>query len=179
MARSDRRKEEAIKRKVAKERPFMQFSMGSPQNLRGAGPRIRTSIGVTPDHAAALRAAGQPVPPPVASNLLIDTGAFGTLLRHEIAERAGLKLINANAPVHGIGVDTTGRRYLGSIIFAVESKAAPGARHNIVVNSEISSGDLPGDPSLDGLIGRDVLGFFEFHYDGLTGKFTLRYVGPR
>ncbi len=179
MARADRRREKALKRKVAKELPFMEFAVPDANSLRAYGPRISTEVGVTEDHAAALRAAGQPVPPAVRCDLLIDTGAFGTVLRHEIAESAGLKLINAHAPVHGIGVDTTGRRYLGSIHFGVESRTVSRALHNIWVNSEIASGNLPRGVGIDGLIGRDVLQFFEFEYFGGSGKFTLRYIGRK
>ncbi len=156
----------------------MDFGTPSPVHLQAHGPVIRTAISVTQEHANALQASGASIPEQVICNLLIDTGASNSLIKHEIAERAGLKLINSDAPVHGVGVDTTGRTYLGSILFGVESKRVPGVRHNIWVSAQIFSGSLQNAPNLDGLIGRDVLQFFEFFYDGPTGKFSLRYIKP-
>lgn len=108
---------------------------------------------------------------------LIDTGADVCVVKHSIAEKAGLKLINENTPIHGVGVDTTGKTYLGRVLFGTHSKKIPGAMHTIFVDTEIISGELPGCADrIDGLIGRNVLSFFDFRYNGRTGKVTLRYL---
>ena len=145
--------------------------------LRAIGPVINTDIGVTESHARALMAAGQPIPPRVNCRFLIDTGADATVVKHEIAERAGLKLINANSPLHGVGVDTTGRTYIGRILFGLPSAISPGAIHGIFVDTQVLAATLPTD-LIDGLIGRDVLAHFDFAYDGKTGRVSLKCHRP-
>lgn len=156
----------------------MQFGAPSGNLLRAFGPVITTSIGIAENHAQALKKAGHPIPPPVICNLLIDTGAFSTLVKHEIAENAGLKLINSNVPIRGVGVDSSGRTYLGAINFSVKSRKVPEATHTIAVNAQISSGNLEFSSNIDGLIGRDVLQYFDFFYEGHTGKFSLQFFKP-
>jgi len=109
----------------------------------------------------------------------VDTGADTTIVKHEFAERAGLKLINDNVPIHGVGVDTTGRAYIGRIIFGYQSKIVASVTHTIYVETEIASGSLklPADV-IDGVIGRDVLTHFHFSYDGKTGQVRMRYHRP-
>src|SRR5882672_3313283 len=175
-----RREQKALEqrqRAIEQETPVMKFEFG-PGALLVSGPNITTDVGITPAYADALRAAGQPVPPQVRCRLLIDTGADGCLLRHDIAQKAGLKLISSNIPIGGVGVDTTGCTYMGRIYFGVASKAAPGAKHVIAVDTRIMSGNLPGADQLDGLIGRDVLRHFEMRYNGGTGLVTMRYLRP-
>lgn len=151
----------------------MPFEL-TPLQLQGGGPVILTGVGITNAHLETLSAAGQTPPEPVQCRLLIDTGASKSLVRHDIAERAGLKLISSNTPVRGIGVDTTGRTYMGSILFSCESRSVPGTRYTIAVEAMIASGNLPAE-LIDGLIGRDVLSHFEFLYNGYSGKFSLRF----
>lgn len=109
----------------------------------------------------------------------MDTGADTTIVKHEFAERAGLKLINDNVPIHGVGVDTTGRAYMGRIIFGAPSKIVPSVTHTVWVETQIASGNLnlPVDV-IDGVIGRDVLTHFQLIYDGKTGQIRMRYHRP-
>jgi hypothetical protein len=174
--RSQRRQEERVKRKLAGENPTFEFTTPTPGHLLASGPVINTDVGVAEEHAKALLAAGLPVPAPVHARFLLDTGAGRSMVRHDIAQRAGLKLINDSQPIKGIGVDTTGRVYLGSIRFGFTSKRQPGAQFGIMVNAEIASGQLP-FADIDGLIGRDVLNHFRLIYDGQAGRITLTYLG--
>jgi hypothetical protein len=80
-------------------------------------------------------------------------------------------------PIHGVGVDTSGRTYSGRINFATPSRVF-GVNHFISIDTQVSSGDLQSE-KLDGLIGRDVLQYFEFGYNGHTGKFSLKYLGNK
>ena len=170
-----RRHQERLKRKVSAETPIMEF--GEDKNvLRAIGPVIETYIGITDQHRELLEREGHAIPKPIRCKLLIDTGAGRTLVRHEIAEKAGLKLINSNNPIHGIGVDTTGKIYLGRVWFIVESRIDSRVTHNISVDTFIASGTLKEIKNIDGLIGRDVLSKFRFQYIGSTGKFTLQYL---
>ena len=142
------------------------------------GPVIVTNVTVTEEHRKALEAAGRPIPPPVRARLLIDTGADTSVIRHEIAETAGLKLINASAPLRGIGVDSTGRTYHGRIVLGVPSKRVAGAMIGVFIDAQISSANLPPD-RIDGLIGRSALRHFEMTYNGKTGKVRLKYFKPK
>jgi len=143
--------------------------------LQFNGPIITTNLGITKTHADALNAAGLPSPSLIACRFLIDTGADGCLVKHEFAERAGLKLIDSNHQIHGVGVDTTGRIYMGTIHFCATSRTIPGIHHRIAIDTQIMSGTLPSD-KIDGLIGRDVLSKFEMRYHGKTGRVTMRYL---
>ncbi len=155
----------------------MQFAYPPPA-LQGLGPIIETDIGITEAHEQYLRNQGQAIPSRIRCRLLIDTGASKTLVRHDIAERAGLKLINENHPIHGIGVDTTGKIYSGRVWFVCQSHVDARLTHNIWLDVAIAGATLPNTKTIDGLIGRDVLSHFDFVYSGKDGKFSLQYRGP-
>lgn len=175
-ARKLRAIEEKNQRKLEREVVVLAFDY-QPGALQYHGPIINTDLTITDTHREALVRAGQPVPAPVRCRFLIDTGAHGTVVKHEFAERAGLKLVSDNVPLSGVGVDTTGKAYMGRILFAAESKVVAGARHGIAIDTTIMAGQLDTD-LLDGLIGRDVLQYFALSYDGKTGKVTMRYHKP-
>lgn len=158
----------------------MEFSFGQ-NNLQGGGPILETQLHIAQSHQDALTARGLPIPEPVRCRLLIDTGADICMVKHEIAERAQFRLINSNAPMHGVGVDTTGRRYMGRVLFSVESKSVAGVHHVMWIDATIASGEFtPGLAArIDGVIGRDVLRHFEMHYNSPTEIVTLKYHPSR
>lgn len=166
---------EKLQRKLEREPLVLEFDY-QPNVLQAQGPIVLTNLTVTPAHREALEQAGQPVPPPVRCRFLIDTGSDGTVVKHEFAEQAGLKLINASAPLHGVGVDTTGKAYMGRIDFGLKSKFSD-ATHHIHVDTQIRSAKLEVD-RIDGLIGRDVLRHFVLSCDGKTGQVRMRYHRP-
>jgi Aspartyl protease len=174
-SRKQRAQQEKLLRKVHKEIPVLELAY-DPMALVFHGPIINTNLTITDQHHQALATSGQPKPQPVRCRFLIDTGADGCVVKHEIAEQAGLKLINPSSPLHGVGVDTTGRTYFGRVQFIVDSRHAPGVKHTFSVDAEIQSGDLQTD-RIDGIIGRNVLNHFEMIYNGMTGKITLRIIG--
>lgn len=177
MASSAKRKQEAaqekLQRKLSREAIVLEFEFGAGP-LQFHGPIITTSLAITQAHADALKQAGDPVPAPVPCRFLVDTGADGCVVKHEFAIRAGLKLINDNAPLQGVGIDTSGKAYMGRVLFGTNSKLVAGAQHFMYVDTQITSGNLKGD-HLDGLIGRNVLRHFTLTYDGKTGRVTMRY----
>lgn len=180
MGSSAKHRQEAAQRKAEKklsrEPIVFEFDM-NPAQLRFHGPIITTHLTITQTHRDALSAAGATMPNPIACRFLVDTGASNTVVKHDFATRAGLKLINDNAPLHGVGVDTTGKAYIGRLLFGVESKVMPGTFHEIYVDTEINAGKL--DTNLfDGLIGRDVLQHFRLTCDGKTGRMTMVYHRP-
>ncbi len=140
---------------------------------------IITDLGISGAHREALEKAGEAIPGPVRCRFLVDTGADTTIVKHEFAERAGLKLINDNLPIHGVGVDTTGRAYIGRIIFVATSKIVPSVKHTVWIETQVASGslNLPADV-IDGVIGRDVLMHFQLSYDGKSGQVRMRYHRP-
>ena len=129
MTRSESRRaraaEEKAKRRLEREIITLEFDY-EPGVLRYQGPVILTDLTITEAQRQAHEKANQPIPPPVKCRFLIDTGADGTVVKHEFAERAGLKLISDNSPLHGVGVDTTGRAYVGRILFGAESRVVHG-----------------------------------------------------
>lgn len=167
---------ERNERKLAQETVVLEFDYHAGA-LAFHGPIINTQLTISEAQRQALASAGLPIPPPVTCRFLVDTGADGTVVKHEFAERAGLKLISDNTPLAGVGVDTTGKTYMGRIVFACESKVVPGARQIMVVDTRVMGANL-GSDLLDGLIGRDVLQYFAFSYDGKTGKVRMRFHKP-
>ncbi len=172
-----RRKEKKLrkdKKKLNSEIPTMLFKYQVNQ-LQGFGPIINTYITITDSHKELLKQSGLPIPKLVKCRFLIDTGAHKSLVKHEIAEQAKIKLISTDNPIQGVGVDATGKSYIGRILFICESKKVRGAKHNIFVDTEIASATLNNNQFIDGLIGRDVLHYFELKYNGKTGEVTLIY----
>ena len=102
---------------------------------------------------------------------------MGLSVKHEFAVRAGLKLISENVPLHGVGIDTTGKAYIGRIAFGHRSKLVAGATHSMFVDTQIVSGTLAVDV-IDGVIGRDVLRHFHLSYDGKTGMVRMKWHRP-
>jgi hypothetical protein len=172
-ARKEQARQEKLHRKASKETPVMEFEFGP--GLSFHGPIINTTLTITEEHREALNRAGLPVPAPVICRFLIDTGADVCVVKHQFAQDAGLKLINASAPLHGVGIDTTGRMYMGRIAFACASRI-PGIQHQFAVDTQVQSGDLQAG-LIDGVIGRNVLQSFEMIYNGLTGKVVMKFIG--
>jgi len=175
-ARREKAAKEKLQRKLDREQLVLEFDY-EPGILQALGPIITTDLTITPAHRDALVQAGQPVPPKVSCRFLIDTGSDGTVVKHEFAEQAGLKLINASDPLHGVGVDTTGRVYIGRIAFGLRSKISGGSIHAIFVDTQVRSANLETD-RIDGLIGRDVLRHFLLSCDGRTGQVRMTYHRP-
>ncbi len=177
MSSSAKRRREAAEKKAKRqargETPVLEIKW-EPGQLFYSGPIINTWVCIADAQRIALERDGLPIPEPVKARFLIDTGADRTLVRHDIAEAAGLKLIDENKPIQGVGVDSSGRVYMGSIRFVLQSKRVDGMKHNIEIATEIMSAELPSN-KLDGLIGRDVLQHVEMSYSGPTGRFQMKF----
>ena len=181
MGREEDRKEQRALDKQKKlldaESPTLEFRFPTAY-LAQWGPIINTHLSITDSHAQFLAQKGLPVPAPVSCRFLVDTGAHGSAVKHTFAIQAGLKLINDNAPIHGVGVDLTGKIYVGRIQFGAPSKRVKGAQHSMWVDAQIASGTLQDSTTIDGLIGRDVLQHFDLRVNGRTGEMTMRYLKP-
>ena len=177
MNRTEIKRQRQREKRLASEPKILRFAY-DPNILRFAGPIITTDVWLSKAQIEALRAAGQPVPKAVSCRFLIDSGAYSTIVKHQFAEQAQLKLINTNSPLRGIGEDRTGKTYIGTILFGLQSQVSPTVRHIIGVQTEITGAELPHADHFDGLIGRDVLNFFDLRYNGQTGEVTMKFIGP-
>lgn len=175
-SRRARAAEEKLQRKLEREVVILEFEY-KPGLLRYQGPVIITNLTIAATHREALTQAGHQIPTPVSCRFLIDTGADGSVVKHEFAERAGLKLISDNVPLHGVGIDTTGRAYMGRIVFGQRSRIVADVTHEMYIDTQIMGAKLESDV-IDGLIGRDVLQHFQLTYDGKTGIVRMRYYHP-
>ncbi len=135
-----------------------------------AGPLIDLLVGVSRPRAAALRAAGDPVPSNMAIRGLIDTGASNTCVDPEVVTQLG---ITATGQVPMI-TPSTGDQPVDADLYDVSL---------VLAHSEISYtfGALPvmcsslRHQGFDVLIGRDVLERCLFVYDGRTQIYTLAF----
>lgn len=88
---------------------------------------------------------------------------------------AQLKLLSEGTSIHGVGIDTTGKTYLGKIWFGFHSKNDPQRVFQISYNAEITSAALDHANHFDGILGRDILRHCDFRYDGKRGTFSLEF----
>lgn len=167
--------QQKIQQKIDSENPRMDFDF-EVGYLSNFGIILNTQISVTESYARVLSHLGKTVPHPVVCRMLVDTGATKSMLKHSFAEQAGLKLISENTPIRGVGVDTTGKTYMGRVQFFTSSKVHQGTQHMMFIDCQIVSGHLNNNPILDGLIGRDVLRFFDLRVNGMTGKVSMTYL---
>lgn len=139
--------------------------------------------------AEALLDHGQQPPPPVVGAILLDTAASGTCISQTAAERLGLKPTRM-----GVGYGAGGR-HENPVYFArleINISGSRGASSRISLEREVQG--LPdlekpfemtgltreGKPTeLIGLMGRDLLRFARFRYDGVDGKLDLRFDAGR
>jgi hypothetical protein len=139
--------------------------------------------------AEALLDHDQQPPPPVVGAILLDTAASGTCISQTTAERLGLKPTRM-----GVGYGAGGR-HENPVYFArleINISGSRGSSSRISLEREVQG--LPdlekpfemtgltreGKPTeLIGLMGRDLLRFARFRYDGVDGKLDLRFDAGR
>jgi hypothetical protein len=130
--------------------------------LRREGPAIDIQIQPVLAAQEAMRADGEEVPS-VSVKALIDTGASGTLIQTSI-------------------VGTLGLDWIGTVLLTTPSTTKPLVRYEyrvrIVLSETIAfetdavEGDLIGQ-NIQCLIGRDVLEYVVFTYDGPNSRFSI------
>ena len=174
--KSAQKKNQRKKKKPAAKKYHAQFD---PNWLTARGPIIKAIIEVAPSHKLLLQSKGLPVPKPVVARLLLDTGASSTVVSHQLAEKAGLALISENSPLHGVGVDTSGKTYFGEV--CLQFRDENNKLERISKTCQISAASLPAQTSeyMDGLLGRDFLAGFEVTYNGVTGIVSFQFVGKK
>jgi len=154
--------------------------------LAKVGPVLQAKLEVPITLADELRRRGEAVPEPVAGALLIDTGATKTCISQAAAARLGL-LPTRIAQGYGAGGKHENPVYLVRFALAFldeavglgqafeweqEAQAIP----DLEKASE-SAGLMVNKKRIDfiGLLGRDVLQYTTFHYQGPTGEISIEF----
>ncbi|WP_435892473.1 aspartyl protease family protein [Oceaniferula spumae] len=89
------------------------------------------------------------------ANLILDTGASGTLLKPSAAERLGLPVLDSKGSLTGVGGKSTAK--LG-ITLADKVNIGPASLNNVaIIVSKIGAAKIGKNEKIDGILGADVL----------------------
>lgn len=135
------------------------------------GPLIDAFVGVSKERAAALTAAGQPVPQAIQIRALLDTGASCTAIDPTVLIALGLTptgSVTVNSPTTGATPHTTDQYDVGFLI------PVPTGAPLLNQTLPVIAANLLAPQKFHSLIGRDILSQCVFVYNG-NGFFTLAY----
>ena len=104
----------------------------------------------------------------ISATLVLDTGATQTLVKPDVADRAGLEVKSGAPMVRGNVVG--GRRLAVPLVRARSVSVGEAAVEDIDVGVFDA---LPGRPEVDGLLGSTFLQHFKFTVDRKNGQLTL------
>ncbi len=152
---------------------MMRYRVESPHpasdNLAIAGPMIVVSVGLYYEAASAVLDRGE-VPPSAQVPLMLDTGAAVTLVDDTLVQSLGLTPIRYYPLILADGSSYVSPVYRISISIPMEDEAG----RSITESFEGDTFGLDsGEQAHRGLMGRDLLRNFSFHYDGKSGSFEL------
>jgi len=108
--------------------------------------------------------AGGSVPDPVPIKAMIDTGATGSVLQPEIAQRLGLQ------PVGAVTISTPSSENVPCYQYSVRLLFPD----NVIVEAIVVEAPLRGQ-LIQCLVGRDVLAHCVLVYTGYINQFTLSF----
>jgi hypothetical protein len=131
------------------------------------GPLITVGIGPSPLQAAAARAAGLAPPVPELAQALIDTGAKVTCIDSKIAQALDLRKT-------GTARMWTAGATVSRAVYDIEVTLTSPRLYRVPAIIRALDADL-WTYGIHVLIGRDVLRYCRFGYDGPAGLFTLDY----
>jgi hypothetical protein len=162
---------------------MIAFSYNYGPLLLKGGPLFFGTWTVTADLSNALVAASKPVPAPVHGLFLLDTGASGTCISVKAAD--ALQLIPIRM-ASGFGADGEMQSpiYLAHMHIPVMTPEGEkvdlnwGSEMRGVKDLEKPMGLVPfaGKPlEVVALLGRDMLQFTRFTYDGIAGLFAIEF----
>jgi hypothetical protein len=137
------------------------------------GPVIDLGIWMARALAHALVAHGRAVPPPQTVRALIDTGADRTAI-HPNALALIASSPSGTVLVRRPGSMATARRFNVHDVRLAFGGAIVSPTKGSWVEIE-SAAVVPADPNVLALIGRDMLTYCRFIYDGLKGELILDY----
>jgi hypothetical protein len=135
------------------------------------GPRHNVLVGITSGHRSALKVAGRPVPQPVSTTLLIDTGASSTLICESVIRKLDLTprgFTLMHSPTTG-GLPMQVPQYDVDLIITNPKGASETIANLLVMTRDMSSLDI------DGLLGRDVLARSRMTYSGPENILLLSF----
>lgn len=135
------------------------------------GPLLQFGVSVNKPRAEALRAASQPVPSPILITGLIDTGASCTCIDSSILRQLAIP-VSGTTPVHTPSTKASAphiaNQYDISLILA----------HPLMTRTfhaiPVTEAQLV-HQGIQALIGRDILSFCLFTYDGAAQSFCLAF----
>jgi hypothetical protein len=137
------------------------------------GPVIDLGVWVGRRLAHAMVAQGKPVRSSQTVRALIDTGADRTAI-HPNALDLIASIPAGTIRVRRPAVTTATRKFdLHDVRLAFGGESAPPARSAWVEIRAVAI--IPADPNVLALIGRDMLAYCQFVYDGLNGALLLVY----
>lgn len=147
------------------------------------GPLIKAQWQVDPDTQKELTLRGWPIPKPVEGYMLVDTGAYSTVIDSDVAKEMGL-VPTGRETISGIGGEGLTYKYLAQIFLFVGD--VHGAGVAISLHNEFVSGNIrklhemrkltepDGTPiQVIGLLGRDFLKFATLTYKGSDGSWDM------
>ncbi len=137
------------------------FSVPSPQ-LRREGARLPVRVGVSEFAEAAQRRSGNPTPPPIEIQALIDSGSGRSIIQQRLASELGL------TPVGEVEIDTPSSTDLRAPEYYVRFWFD----ERTIIEMKVLEAPLP-VAQIRALIGRDILARGRFIYDGPRGEFSL------
>lgn len=160
------------------------------KHLRQAGPMIPASWCPTPEREQQLRLLGKQVPKPIEGYLLLDTGAAHVSIDTDVARELNIMPMGKKQEVHGFGGGGEVDHYLANLIlpvipfkngkplagtFGFRSPVEAWASKDIRKNHlEWGYTTTDGKPlHVIGILGRIILQFTRFTYDGLTGSVEI------
>jgi predicted aspartyl protease len=132
--------------------------------LARLGPIIDIHVGIGTAQEAALRIAGDPVPPPVPIAALIDTGASHTVLQQGMAAQIGAQPIGSSTFHTASHANVLCARYKVQLYFP----------HTVVLEATVVEMPLQGQP-IQCLIGRDILAQAVLVYLGESNLFSISF----
>lgn len=168
--------------KVNDRRVWYRFDVDPDTDLLAYGIIVPAIIEMP--RPARLRASyeGTPVPHPINCDVLIDTGSNVSHISPEIARDAHLKLIERGAEIEVVdGQKVRCDKYVGEIMLRLKTiRSGQPYESRFPIFTEFHASKAAKPNKYQGLIGRDVMRYFDLRVNGRTGEIALRFTGhPR
>lgn len=133
-------------------------------NLQTVGPVVDLQIAVGSAVETVLRTSGAPIPPPIRTPAMIDTGATGSVIAQGLASRLGLNPIGVTYINTPSSTNVACYEYSVRLIFP----------NNVLWEGQVLEAPLQGQ-HVQCLIGRDVLAQAVLIYIGYGNLFSLSF----
>jgi len=135
--------------------------------IRPDGPLIDIVLSCSQAQSKALLAAGRNPPTQFRAQALLDPGSDRTFVRQEYVSHLGLVAINGG-PVTGSAAGGWANLYYASFAIVLPDGQTPWRDLEVLGSPDTG-------PNATAILGRDVLNYCVFHYDGPNRTFTLDF----